>query len=120
MYLLVFICGLGASLEGLDLGSNVLETLLAGESWSLMFLGLGRPVLRLVCWFECGIFADSSVSALVDLLDVGRSDIISEVRRKLLLEPKCDVSLKWKKKKLPCISHLSSSSSSKLSMYSAT
>lgn len=51
-----------------------------------MFLRLGRPVLRFVCWLERGVFPDGGIGVGIDLLDVGRSDVICEVGRKLLLE----------------------------------
>ena len=58
-----------------------------GEPGGLMFLSLGRPVLCLLCWLEGGIFTYGGVGVSVDLLDVGRSNVISEVGRELPLEP---------------------------------
>ena len=90
IYLLVVLIiagSLGAGLEGLDLGSNVLQTLLVCEFWTLVFLGLGCPILRFLCRLEDRVFSDSSVGVSVDLLDVSRSNVIGEVGRELLLEP---------------------------------
>jgi hypothetical protein len=86
-YLLLVGSSVDAGFERLDLGGDVLEALLVGKPGGLMFLRFGRPVLRLLCWFEGRIFPDSGVGVGVDLLDVGGSNVISEVGRKLLLEP---------------------------------
>lgn len=87
LVVLVIASGVGASLEGLDLGSNVLHTLLACEPRSLVFLGLRRPVLILLCWLESGVLPDGCIGVFVDILDVSGPDVISEVGRELLLEP---------------------------------
>ena len=80
-YLLVVIVSssVGAGFESLDLGGNVLFALFIGEPDGLVFLRLGRPVLCLVCWLEYGILPDGSVGVSVDLLDVGRSNVVGEV-----------------------------------------
>jgi len=80
-YLLVVVVSssVGPGFERLDLGGNVFLTLLVGEPAGLVFLSLGRPVLRLLCWLEGGVFPDGSIGVRVDLLYVGRSDVISEV-----------------------------------------
>lgn len=79
----------GAGFERLDLGGDVLETLVVGKPGGFVLLRLGRPVLCLFCWLEGGIFPDSSICVRVDLLDVGRSDVVGEVCRELLLESEC-------------------------------
>ena len=80
-YLLVVIVGsgVGSGFERFDLGGDILETLVAGEPGGLVFLCFGHPVLCLLCRLECRVFPDGGISVSVDLLDVGRSDVISEV-----------------------------------------
>lgn len=89
LVILVIASSLVASLEGLDLGSNVLQTLLVCEFWRLMFLGLGCPILCFLCRLEDGVFSDCGVGVSVDVLDVSRSNVIGEISRELLLEPEC-------------------------------
>lgn len=88
------------------------------EALLLELEGLRFPVFGLFCGLEDRVLADSCMTILENFLDVLRSDTVSEVSGELLLESKLAVSVTNE----PCVdvTYRSSSSSSKLSMYSAT
>jgi hypothetical protein len=119
--ILLVLVHLGSSLECLDFLFNVSLPLLASESWSSVFFGLGLPVFRLLCWFERRVFADSGVCIRVDLLNVFRANTVRKVGGELLLESESKHYLELTVgNNGKTGAYRSSSSSSKLSMYSAT
>ena len=78
---------LAGSLEGGDLLLDASAALLAGEGLRAELDGLGLPLGGvLLGGLELGVLADGLVSRGVDLLDVLRADLVSEVGRELLLE----------------------------------
>lgn len=70
----------------LDLGIDLLLSLVVGESGNGVLLGDSLPVLRLLGGLEGGVLSDGGVSIGVDLLDVLGSDTVGEVGGELLLE----------------------------------
>ena len=107
-----------AGLELLDLLGDALLALLVGEAGGLVLEGLRLPVLRLFGGLERRVLTDRGVSVRVDLLDVLGADTVLEVGRELLLE--ATMLCKSLVLRMCSSPYRSSSSSSKLSMYSAT
>ena len=53
---------------------------------SLVFEGLGFPVLRFLGRLEGGVLTDSSMGVRVDFFDIFRTNTIRKIRRELLLK----------------------------------
>lgn len=107
------------SLELLDLLGDASLALFESELLDLVLQTLRPPVLGLFGGLEFGILTDGSMSIRIDLLDIIRANAIGKVSRELLLEPVIPKSELRATDKCQT-TDLSSSSSSKLSIYSAT
>lgn len=84
--LFVFFHSAARSLECVDLYLDSSLALSKSTTVDLVLQGLRLPVLRLFCGLERRVLPDGSIGVGVNLLNVLRSDTVSEICRELLLE----------------------------------
>lgn len=118
LFVVVLLSSSTTGLELLDLDGDVGLALGVGELLGGVLKSLSFPVGGLFCGLECGVFTNGGVGVGVDFLNIIGTNTICEVGGELLLES-VDA-LRYVKEYSSEKAYRSSSSSSRLSMYSAT